>query len=242
MEMTRSSTLGVPQVSMNADPTDAIPFPGCRFRSTQTSLPDPSFAVLATRGSQTLSEPWYDPGEGEAFGAQSLRCQRLQWMRTREPSEHLATDVKKPSLCHIAMNVYRFIQQAAVSCGWLSRSAVSSREAREAILPRGVLLTWLQLVANDETSRPIIDLEEVNRIAEQYSSRGTVQFRESAEEQQVEQAQPGSLAGYVRVPSNEVRISKYPEPEQFDWDPAELRAQLAVEEFYEPSNADLETP
>lgn len=241
MEMTRSSTLGVPEISMNADPTDAIPFPGCRFRSTQASLPDPSFAVLATRDSLTRSEPWYDLGEGEAFGAQSLRCQRSQWMRTREPSERLATEAKKPSLCHIAMNVYRFIQQAAVSCGWLSRSAVSSGEAREAIFPRGVLLTWLQLVANDETSRPIVDLEEVNRIAQQYSSRGTVQFHESGEEQQPEQAQPGSLAGYVRVPSNEVRISKYPEPEQFDWDPARLRVRLAVEEFYEPAHADLET-
>ncbi len=241
MEVTRSSTLGVPEVRMNADPTDAIPFPDCRFRSTQASLPDPSFGMLATRDSPTLSEAWYDPSEGEAFGAQSFRCQRLQWMRTRERSEHLATDTEKPSLCHIAMNVYRFFQQA-VSCGCVSRSIVSCAKDPEALLPQGVLPAWLRSVANNETSRPLVDLEEARRIAAQLSSRGIGQTQESAEEQQAEPTQPGSLAGYVRVPSNEVRISKYPEPEQFDWDPARLRARLAVEEFYEPAHADLETP
>ncbi len=50
----------------------------------------------------------------------------------------------------------------------------------------------------------------------------------------------GSLPGYVRVPLGKVRICEYPEPEEFEWDPAELEVQLAVEEFYESVDADLE--
>ncbi len=50
----------------------------------------------------------------------------------------------------------------------------------------------------------------------------------------------GSLPGYVRIPLDQVRISEHPEPDEFEWNPAELEVQLAVEEFYESANADLE--
>ena len=42
----------------------------------------------------------------------------------------------------------------------------------------------------------------------------------------------GSLPGYVRVPLGEVRISEYPETEEFEWNPAEFEAELAIVEFY----------
>jgi len=41
---------------------------------------------------------------------------------------------------------------------------------------------------------------------------------------------------YVRMPPEMVRISKYPEPEEFVWEEMEIKIQQAVQEFYEDKN------
>ena len=73
-------------------------------------------------------------------------------------------------------------------------------------------------------------------------SSGQGLFQENIDDRSLaERPVPGSLPGYIRVPLGKVRISEYPEPEEFEWNPAELEVQLAVEKFYESANADLET-
>jgi len=247
MEVTKSSTLSVPEISISDDLGDTLQLCGCSQRLTQSSLPVADIDLMVTSDSPTASGAWYhvfqvkEPDESFMPALGSCRLRRLTLGYSPSGGNLAQNEGGSASPHRVVMGLHRFFQQAAISCGCLSASILGSPQISDVAFPQA-LPRWLRSIADDDVSRPLVELEEVNQFTVGMLSSGEGHLRGGIEAHPiVGQFEPGSLPGYVRVPLSMVRVSKYSEPEQLDWDPAERKVQLAVEKFYGPAHADLET-
>ena len=77
MEMTKISTLSVPEVKMNVDPANAVRFCDCRYRRGKNRLAEPNVDFILSGDSPTASGMCYCIGEARLPERQSVNetCQ-----------------------------------------------------------------------------------------------------------------------------------------------------------------------
>ena len=243
MEMTKISTLSVPEVRMNVDPADAIRFCECRSRRGQNRLAEPSVDFIFSNDSPTATGMCYRVGETR-LGEQSAiaTCPVLGVMQQQRDEGGTAGEKEVlPSLGSVTVDLSRFFKQAAISVGLVSTGWFCPARFTPDYLPHGSLARWLRSIADDDPSRPILELTDCDSFTFVHSVAQEAQARGAEKQQPDFGSVPGPIPGFVRVPLESVRIASCSEPEQFDWDSVDYKVQVAVEQFYEPGNANSET-
>ena len=122
MEMTKISTLSVPEVKMNVDPADAIRFCDCRYRRGQNRLAEPSVDFILSGDSPTTSGMCYCIGEARLPERLSVdeTCQVSRFMQRDEEGGTADGTKVLPSLGSVTVDLSRFFKQAAISVGLVS--------------------------------------------------------------------------------------------------------------------------
>ena len=145
-----------------------------------------------------------------------------------------------PSHGSVTVDLSRFFKQAAISVGLVSTGWFWSAQFTPDYLPHGTLARWLRSIADDDLSRPILEIAGFDSFTFPHSVAQVAQTRKTEKQQPDFGSVPGPTPGYVRVPLESVRVVSCSEPEQFDWDSMDYKVQVALEQFYEPNNANPE--
>ena len=245
MEMTENSTLPVPEIAMRGDPAEAIQFCFCGYRTrlTPTHLPGADIDLMITSDSPTAWGVCFDAYQANELSGPFVPdfdlCQLRRFMPLYGHVDIPISKEASPSPGWLVMDVHRFFEQAAISCGCLSATMFSPLQAPQVALLQGVLPRWLRSIADDDMSRPIIEAGNLGQFWGVPFSSGERLLWGSEEHQIPEQPAPGALPGYVQEPLGKVRISKYPEPEEFDRNTAEPKVPLALEGLYETATGNV---
>lgn len=165
MEMTKISTLSVPEVKMNVDPANAVRFYDCRARRGKIGLAEPNVDFIVSDDSPTASGTCYCIGEAGLRGQSANEtCHVLCIMQQHEEGSIADENKALPSHGSVTVDLSRFFKQAAISVGLVSTGWFWSGQFAPDYLPHGTLARWLRSIADDDLSRPISRLRDLIRL------------------------------------------------------------------------------